>query len=204
MNTLNGIILAGGLSSRFGSCKTKLKLNKQSILASSFDLLKLFCKDVSLSCHEDKKISHYPCIYDQYPCRAPINGIYSSLLHYKSPILVLSCDLPFINALTLEKLIDARNKAYVSNNNLHMTTFMQNKTLLIEPLVAIYEYRALSLLKTALEQEKYALSKIIPVEFREHIITEDTKPFFNINYQADLQKAKEISLTVFFNYNAKA
>ncbi len=190
---INGIVLAGGLSSRFGSCKSKLEIDKQSILKNTFNLAAQFCEEVAVSCREEKKIDGYPHIYDKLICYAPICGIYSALEHYKSPVLVLSCDLPFINKETIATLVEERNKAIQNNENILMTTFRPEGTNFIEALVAIYEYEAIHPIKKALEKERYSLFKAIPEEKRHHIITQDIEVFFNINYPKDLDEAKKIN-----------
>lgn len=191
-SALNGIILAGGLSSRFGSCKSRLSIDGKSILENTYTLLMKYCSSVAISCHEDRKIEGYPCIYDIKPCYAPIIGIYSALIHFKSPILVLSCDLPFIDENAIQRLIITRNKVIQIHKQLFMTTYYIDKSKSIEPLIAIYEYESLKLLEKALEEEKYTLHKVISEENQYHIITDEKKAFFNINFPEDLQRAKEL------------
>ncbi len=189
---INGVILAGGLSSRFGSCKSKLEIEKKSILQNTYELASKFCDNVAVSCRQEKKIAGYPLIYDQFTCYAPISGIYSALEHYKSPVLVLSCDLPFIDEITISRLIEERNKAVKENSNVLMTTYKKEGTNFIEALVAIYEYEARHKIRSSLEKELYSLFRVIPDENRHHIITSNFKVFFNINYQEDLNIAKEL------------
>ncbi len=191
---INGILLAGGLSSRFGTCKSELRLHDKSILKKTFELLQKFCPQVYISCREEKKIEGYPCIYDNFICYAPMAGIYSALEFLKSPLIVLSCDLPFMDEKIIKKLIDERNKALESNKNLHMTSYRKEGTQFIESLVAIYEYESKNIFKKALEEGKFSLNKAIREENR-HAIDyneEEARAFFNINYPKDLEEAKKI------------
>ncbi len=191
---LNGIVLAGGLSSRFGSCKTKLHLNNQSVLKTIFELLSRHCNQVLVSCKEEKQVLNYPCIFDKYLCNAPISGICSSLEYFNSPVLVLSCDLPFIDDQTIRILIEARNKAVLTQGNLQMTTFKIKNTNFIEALVAIYETKAILALENAIQNQSYSLTKAILEKNRHHILIDKIGPFFNINYNEDLQEAKRLNL----------
>ncbi len=191
---INAIILAGGLSSRFGSCKTELKIDDKSILDNTYKLLSRHCSKVMISCKAQKIIDGYPCVYDNFPFHAPIAGIYTSLEYFNGPVLVLSCDLPFIDDHVLETLITARNRAIQNHQNLQMTTYKNKHTSFIEALVAIYEKEALFPLRKAIDSENYSLSKAILEENRHHIIMEDKKPFFNINFQRDLEEAKKVVL----------
>ncbi len=197
-----GVILAGGLSSRFGSCKSKLCLHKQSILENTHALLSSHCNEVYISCREEQKIHGYPCIYDNSldfhkestsrAFYAPIMGIYSALKRFKAPVLVLSCDMPFMDSATIAKLITERNAVISRQKNLLMTTFRKGGTPYIEALVAIYEVEAMPFLQNCIEQEKLSLSKCIAEENRHHIITYAEKPFFNINYPQDLIQAEAL------------
>ncbi len=191
---INGIILAGGLSTRYGSCKSLLELDKKSILKNTFELLSQHCNKVYISCREEKKIEGYPCIYDDYIVYAPMAGIYSALKFFKSPLLVLSCDLPFIDNNTLETLIFERNKVMQTKPELCMTTYQKEGTNFIESLVAIYEYRAKNKLKEALENEHYSLNRAISEEFRHHIPYSSSidDKFFNINYPQDMKNAEKL------------
>ncbi len=185
LQQVNGIILAGGLSTRFSSCKSKIKIKEESLLERNYNLLQKYCDKVLVSCKENTMISPYPCLYDNAKKHAPIFGIYAALEHYKSAVMVISCDLPFISEKELSVLLEARNKAYL-NENTYMTTFRKIGTDYIEALVAIYEYRCKDLLKNSIDNDFYALWRIIPEKLRNEIPSSNEEPFFNINYQDDL------------------
>ncbi len=201
MDILNGIILAGGASRRFGTCKSKMRFNNKSVLEQTYSLIDKYCQKVFVSCREEsKKVEGYDCLYDLYQVYAPIAGIYSALVHFNTPVMVLSCDLAFIDKATIEELIDERNRAIQSNPLLFMTCFEvhnkkkseQGKSL--EPLVAIYEPAAIELLKTCLDNEIYTLHRAIPTHGRHVIYTENTRPFFNINTVEELEEAENLLL----------
>ncbi len=187
---INGIVLAGGLSSRFGSCKSKLEINNESILKNTFELLSNHCEKVFVSCREESKIENYPCLFDEFEYFAPICGIYTALKYFNSPLFVLSCDLPFMDNLTITNLIDERNIAVTRIENLEMTTYKKKKSEFIEALVAIYEPKALFSLNKAIEMQRFSLTKAIAPENRHHIIMENENSFFNINYPKDLEEAR--------------
>lgn len=199
MDTFNGIILAGGASRRFGSCKSKMRFNNKSVLAQTYSLIDKYCEKVLVSCREEsKKVEGYDCLYDLYQVYAPIAGIYSALVHFNTPVIVLSCDLAFIDKATIEELIDERNRAVQENPLVFMTCFeLHNKKKAdqgksLEPLVAIYEPRAMEALKTALDKEIYSLYRAIPSHVTHVIYTENTKPFFNINTVEELEEAEQL------------
>ncbi len=194
---LNGIVLAGGASSRFGSSKSKMQFNNKSVLDESKKLLDKFCEKVLVSCREEQNIEAYECLYDLYTTFAPISGIYTALMHFKSPVIVLSCDLAFIDEATINELIKERNIAKENNKDLYMTCFevyskKKNQGKSLEPLVGIYEYEACALLKEALDKELYSLYRTIPNEHRRAIFTENNKPFFNINTLEDKEEAESM------------
>ncbi len=190
---IHGIILAGGKSKRFGSCKTNLMLGKENLLQKNFNLLERHCSSVAVSTRQGKNIENYPCIFDKLECDAPINGIYSALKFFKAPVLVLPCDAPFINDELLSLLIAQRNKAKQENKELLMTTFQKKGTELVEALIAIYEYESLNFLESAIEEKRYSLFRVIEKERRHQIILDNETPLFNINYPQDLETAQKIA-----------
>lgn len=104
MNTI-GVILAGGISSRMGSDKAHLKINNQTMLARTFQILEqtTVCETV-ISRNDDSKV-HFS---DIIPHKGPLSGIHSIAMRFPfSNLLVVPVDLPLIDAATLQNLIDS-------------------------------------------------------------------------------------------------
>jgi molybdenum cofactor guanylyltransferase len=74
------------------------------------------------------------------------------------------------------------------------TTFLQAETGFIEALVSIYELEALPLFERAVDDGMYKLSRVVPTEQQHCLpyVQQESLPFFNVNYPADLEMARRI------------
>ena len=139
-----GVVLAGGRSTRLGQDKVRLRLpgDGRDMLARTADLLAACTDGVVISCRapdageETLALPGIRSIPDAEPGLGPLGGVWSALRELRQPILVLSCDLPFMDVPTLRRLIDARG---ARPPEALMTTFQQAETGFIEALVSIYE-----------------------------------------------------------------
>lgn len=197
-----GVVLAGGLSTRLGQDKTRLHLHGEAapdMLARTAALLHSVTGEVWISCRGGRPCpvattgvdGPYYRLNDEVEGMGPFGGVITALRVAQGPVLVLSCDLPFMERAVLERLL-ARRAA--RRPGTVMTTFRQTETGFIESLVAVYEFEALPLFRQALEDGERKLSRVVPPDLREHIpySVQDALPFFNINYPADLEMARRI------------
>lgn len=104
---ITGIILAGGKSSRMGTDKGFLLLNKKPFVQYSIDALKPLVSNILIvSDNQDYDRFGYNRINDITKNAGPVAGICSgleaSLTEYN---LILSCDIPLINSEILMELI---------------------------------------------------------------------------------------------------
>lgn len=122
----------------------------------------------------------------------PLAGMYACLKVLRVPLLVLSCDLPFMTPEILRLLIAARKAAHEAGRDPLLTTFRQAETGFIEALVAIYEAESLPYFEQAICSGVRKLNMVVPPERREDVIYTQAEalPFFNVNYPADLELAR--------------
>lgn len=192
---LTGVVLAGGLSTRLGNDKTVIRLygdSEPDMLNRACGLLAQVTDEVWVSGRTTKpKTNGHFWICDEKKGLGPIGGVMTALRAAQGPIMVLSCDLPFMDTQTLMKLVEKRKERTASTL---MTTFLQVETGFIESLVAIYEFAALALFEEAIENGIYKLSRVIDKSAQLHIpyTSRESLPFFNINYPADLEMARRI------------
>ena len=176
-----GIVMAGGLSSRMGRNKLRLSIHGdgKDMLERTVELLGGFTDDVFVSCRAPEDA-------------APFGGVYSALRRLQKPVLVLSCDLPFMDGPTLRRLLDAREARLPGTI---MTTYQQEETGFIEALVAVYEPACLPWFDAAWKQGIRKFSVVIPEELRTHVpyARSEALPFFNINYPADFEIARRLA-----------
>ncbi|NCC24100.1 MAG: hypothetical protein EOM25_02700 [Deltaproteobacteria bacterium] len=191
---LIGAVLAGGRSSRLGRDKARIRLGVDDQLVASVRRLEGLVDEVWVVGRD--ATSHgldVPWIPDAVPGLGPAGGVASILDRTGRPCLVTSCDLPFMDSNTLQRLIEAWVKRPPGTL---MTTFLQPGTGYVESLVSVYEPEALPLIRKALAQGRRSLWSIFPPKTRCHVPYNPDGPdgiaFFNINFPNDLAKARRI------------
>jgi molybdopterin-guanine dinucleotide biosynthesis protein A len=140
---LHGLVLAGGRSTRMGRDKAALEYSGRSQLERAFALLDPLVARAFVSVRADQGAdplrARFPQIVDAAPgLEGPVAGILTALrAHPAAAWLVLACDLPFLDAGTLQHLIARRDPTRIA------TAFRSSHGGLPEPLCAIYEPAAL-------------------------------------------------------------
>ena len=146
---INGLILTGGESTRMKQNKSLLVYHHEVQWLHLYNLLASHCEKTFVSCAE-KNASLYaekPILTDTFIGYGPLSGILSALLNLKNKaILVLACDLPLINQDTIKQLIQERDPSKMA------TTFLNPESNFLEPLITIYEPKALHIMLTMLAQ----------------------------------------------------
>ncbi len=139
---LYGLVLAGGRSTRMQRDKAAIEYQAgETQLDAAVKLLAPRVERVFVSVRAEQSGERaragYAQIVDRGDVEGPIAGISAALAeHPQVAWLVLACDLPFLDAATLDKLIAARN------TDSDATAFRSSHDGLPEPLCAIYEPRA--------------------------------------------------------------
>jgi molybdopterin-guanine dinucleotide biosynthesis protein A/molybdopterin converting factor small subunit len=139
---LFGMVLAGGRSTRMQRDKASLVYHGAGTqLDAAVQLLAPRVARVFVSVRADQAgeptRAAFAQIVDRGDVQGPIAGISAALdQHPDAAWLVLACDLPFLDAATLDALVAARDVAREA------TAFRSSHDGLPEPLCAIYEPRA--------------------------------------------------------------
>jgi molybdopterin-guanine dinucleotide biosynthesis protein A len=191
---VTAVILAGGESIRMGRDKAMIAIDGVPLLARTAALAGRVCAEVYVSGRDPGAcLPGVPWFADATERIGPMGGIMTALTVLSCPILVLSCDLPFMTEKILAKLITARDQRH---EDAVMTVYRHSQTGYIESLAAIYEPAALAYLRVAFEKESYKLSRAIPEGVRHHIPCRDDEAavFFNVNRPEDLDRLGDCSL----------
>ncbi|MES2731086.1 MAG: NTP transferase domain-containing protein [Bacteroidota bacterium] len=134
---LNGLVLAGGLSTRMQRDKGLLNYHGKPQREVAYELLSEFCSEVYVSCRKDQVAElegKFNCIPDTFLGLGPKGGILSAFRHNPNAAwLVLACDLPFLNTETLNYLVENRHSTKAA------TAFLDSENKFPEPLITIYE-----------------------------------------------------------------
>ncbi len=135
---LNGLVLAGGRSTRMRRDKAALVYDGRPQLVAAYELVAPLVERAFISVRADQAEeplrAALPQIVDAVDCEGPIAGILTALEAYPEHAwLVVACDLPRLNAATLERLIANRDPGAVA------TAYRSSVDDLPEPLCAIWE-----------------------------------------------------------------
>lgn len=186
-----GIVMAGGQSSRLGQDKSRLSLygsGSATLLERTVALLQTCTDAVFISCRASQNVFPFSAIHDSLEGTGPAGGILSALRAVNEAILVLPCDLPFMHAALLQRLVNARAQR---TSQSVMTAFGLEGQHHIEPLVAIYEQGARMWFEKAAATGQRKLQHIVPEEHRTLVpySPEEAYAFLNINTPEDLRRA---------------
>ena len=135
---LYGLVLAGGRSKRMQRDKAALPYEGRTQLERAMELLEPHVARAFVSVRGDQAgdpvRARFAQIADTGLGKGPIAGIIAAQAHHSEVAwLVLACDLPFLDAATLEHLVRARRPDRLA------TAYRTSHDGLPEPLCAIYE-----------------------------------------------------------------
>ena len=180
---VSGVVLAGGLSTRFGSDKAAFELGGASMLQRAAGVLESCLDDVWVSVRADQASdalrSRYRCLFDRFG-GGPAAGLEAA--HCRAPEnawLAIACDQPGLGVAEIRRLLAERDPSAAA------TAYCDPETSAPEPLCAIYEPATLAGLakKTATgagpsprDYLRGVALKLIPLEIT------------NINSQEDLRR----------------
>jgi molybdopterin-guanine dinucleotide biosynthesis protein A len=150
-----------------------------------YHLLQNYCEETYVSCTE-KNATLYapkPLIVDQLLGYGPLSGIISALLKFKNKaIMVLACDLPLMNEQCIEQLISERDASKMA------TTFFNEESGFLEPLITIYEPKALSIMLSMLTQDYTCPRKMLMQNDIKIIKPKNAKALKNINFTEEKEE----------------
>ena len=183
----SAFILIGGKSERFGSPKWQAVIDGKSILDRTWDV----CSDFEHRFVIGKnKLENFkkPFIHDELKIQAPINGLYTALKHTKTDwVLLLSCDLPLVDANVFQTLWDARTE------NADVLIPQVNDKLQV--VCALYRKNILPMLESTLQNYIYSVYSFVEKLNSIKIEFDGDKRFWNMNTQDDLAEIR----TCFFH-----
>lgn len=178
-STLNGLVLAGGKSTRMSEDKGIVQWHGKEQRYYVADMLINFCKEVFISCRAEqvgKVDKKYKVIEDEIEDKGPLGAIVSAF--HTSPNnawLVVACDLPLLDEKTIYYLVQNRDEDCIA------TTFKSPDDGLPEPLITIWEPAALPLLEAALTEGKYSPQKILMKAKIKMLEPPDASSLMNVN-----------------------
>lgn len=187
---LNGLVLAGGMSTRMGQDKAALQYHDKPQVAHCHELLSAYCERVCVSCRPEQAVEEsladYECITDSFVGIGPMGGILSALrFDPHAAWLVLACDLPFVTDETLETLVLCRNPFKLA------TAFMSAHDGFPEPLCAIYEPKSVHRLLAFLARGYECPRKVLINSDTQLIEAPEHGELDNVNHPHEYEAARD-------------
>ncbi len=184
-----GLVLAGGESRRMGTDKALLRQDGETQLARMVALLERHLPRVFVSARpaqsEDDERSRFPRIIDRYEGLGPLAGILSAMREHPSVSwLVVACDLPNVDDVTISDLLRQRDLA------MPFTAYRSSHDGLPEPLCAIYGSDAQDRLAAFVEESIHCPRKIMIRSATQLLEQADPRALDNINTPEDLAASR--------------
>jgi molybdopterin-guanine dinucleotide biosynthesis protein A len=194
---MTSIILAGGKSSRLGQNKALQIIDGKSLIQWVVDRLTVLSTEIIIATARGEAIPYsspveIKSVADIYPEKGPLVGIYSGLVSSSSSqAVVVGCDTPFLSVSLLKHMtqICAIYDVVVPR--------IKNK---LEPLCAVYSKNCAGPIQDLLEQDELRIDRLfsmVRVKYVGENVVNRFDPkhlsFFNINSQADLDKARRMA-----------
>ncbi len=194
MMPISVAILAGGQSRRMGRDKAFLVVGGRPVIERVLERVAPLTDDLFISANAPEKYAYLgrPIIPDIYPDKAALGGLYTAIsaARYRH-VLVVACDMPFLNLALLQYLVNLAPTAAVV---VPLINPPQPETL-----HAIYSKACLPAIEARLQANQLRLIgffdqvKVRYVE-RDEVarFDPDFYAFINLNTPDDWQKAQEV------------
>jgi len=190
-----GVILAGGLSTRFsGKNKALIPFRDRPLLHYIYKVYRELFDEMILVTNDPLEYMDWELeiVTDIFPVRSSMTGVYTGLFYSRHPYAFVSaCDTPFLKKEVIETIlagIDGKADLVIPKTRLGM-----------EPLCAVYSKNCLKNLENCLNREKFKIMRCLhkmPVRKipEQQLLQHDPDlfSFFNINSLEDLDKAETL------------
>jgi molybdenum cofactor guanylyltransferase len=188
----SGVILAGGLNTRFsGTNKAFLGIGGKRILDSVYDLFSSVFDEVLIVTNQPEDYLEWNAniVSDIFQVRSSLTGIHAGLFYARHPfVFVTACDTPFLKKEIVETLIQA-----IAPDT---AVVIPETAAGMEPLCAVYAKTCLALVERQIQAKKFKIQsmfkKIRVKKIPEATLREkdpELVSFFNINTETDFLTA---------------
>lgn len=195
----SGIILAGGLSSRFGGRnKALIEWKGRPLLAHIRQAFGDLFQEIILVTNAPGAFAAWDMtlVTDLFAERSSLTGIHAGLFYAKHPLaFVTACDTPLLQPALIRMLLEA------AGNDIDVVIPKTEKGL--EPLCAVYSQRCLHPITHRLRQGDYRIRSFFRKARVRHVpepqlrrCDPDLRSFYNINTSEDLANVRQQFPTV--------
>jgi molybdenum cofactor guanylyltransferase len=191
----SGVILAGGLSSRYGGeNKAFLRIAGIRILDRLFSVFRSLFDEIILVTNNPREFLDWDAmiVTDIFPMRSSLTGIHAGLFYARHPFAFISaCDTPFLKRSVIQAVLDGLEA--------EIDIVIPQTSAGVEPLCAAYSRRCLKPAEDHLRANRFkvqlALSRCRTKKIPEAVLRAsdpDLVSFFNINTPEDMAQAEQL------------
>jgi len=195
-NHITGIILAGGLSKRYGRNKAFLELDGIRFVDRVTAEMKNIFQQVILITNEKDHYEYLglPTFEDLIKGLGPIGGIYTGLMSIPDQAgFFVACDMPFINSQLVRYMVDIKD---------NYAAVIPSGASGLEPLHAIYSQSCLGAIKELIDAQRYQV-RLFYEQISVRYVTQDEirkfvplqRAFFNINTPDEFARIQHVNKT---------
>ena len=193
----SGVILAGGLNTRFsGQDKALITVGGKRILERIYQVFRELFDEIFLVTNHPVRYLQWDLniVSDLYQIRSSLTGIHAGLFYASNPyVFFAACDTPFIQKELIREIFDRIEPGY--------DAIIPEISAGLEPLCAVYAKRTLSRIEAHIAQDKLKIQwvfkknriKKLP-ESLLRLKDPELRSFFNINTPDDLAKAEKLDV----------
>jgi molybdopterin-guanine dinucleotide biosynthesis protein A len=194
-NPCSGIILAGGLSTRFsGRNKAFIEIGGIKILDRLHALYRELFDEIILVTNDPHRYVDWDMLIttDIFQVRSSLTGIHAGLSAASNPhAFVAACDTPFLNRGLVEEVIGRIEPRF--------DVVIPKTREGFEPLCAAYARRCIAPMERSLAKGDFKISRLfnklkVRTVSEKVVLAHDPEmtSFFNVNTPEDLEKARKI------------
>jgi len=191
MQKKTGILLAGGLSRRYGAPKAFAKVHGTYFYEQMYAILEATCDHVVIVTREEF-INWFPENYhvivdvEAYQGCGPLAGIYSGMdASIADAYIVLPCDMPLLRKDIIQKL-------YEKHQSDVTIVEVEGK---LQPLVSVWNHEMMVPIQTSLDQGQYKMKTTLDrchmAKVQDHQLTNNASAFLNINTSEEDREMRE-------------
>lgn len=191
-----GVILAGGLSSRFsGNNKAFLHVGGKRIFDHLYDTFKDVFEEILLVTNDPLKYLEWDLniVTDIFPYRSSLTGIHAGLFFTQTPYAFFAaCDAPFLKRDLIRAILEEIQPRF--------DVIIPETSLGLEPLCAAYSRQCLQTISAHIVQQEFKIReffrKVRVKKIPENVLRTtdpDLLSFFNINTPDDLARAEALA-----------
>jgi molybdopterin-guanine dinucleotide biosynthesis protein A len=191
-----GVILAGGLSSRFcGQNKAFMNVGGKRIIDRLLAVYQPIFEEIIIVTNDPRAYLDLDAaiITDIFPYRSSLTGIHAGLFHASRPYAFFAaCDTPFLMPGVVHQIMQALSPG--------VDGVVPQTTMGFEPLCAVYARKCCQAIEQRLSKKRFKIQGFFK-KLRIRTLSEkslrqqdpDLRSFFNINTPDDLARARKIA-----------